>query len=106
MTAARVRLLRLEVHRHAVDAVAEPRGRRTVGKHVTEMAAAAAAMHLGADHAVGSIHGFLDRTGLRIVEARPAGATLELLLRLEQRLLAAGTVERAGALFEIQRAAP
>src|SRR5438477_5148111 len=42
-----------------------------------EMTAAAAAMHLGADHAVGAIHGFLDRAGFRIVEARPAGAALE-----------------------------
>src|SRR5262249_50795869 len=99
------RSFRLEVHRHAVDAVAQSGGRRPVRKDVAEMAAAAAAMHLGANHAVAPIHGLLDRAILRIIETRPAGAALEFLLRLEQRLLAAGTTERAGALFEIERTA-
>src|SRR4051812_41364301 len=36
-------LLRLELHRHAVDAVAQPRRRRTVREDVAEMTAAAAA---------------------------------------------------------------
>ena len=54
-------LLRLEIHRHAVDAVAQAGRRRAVGKHVTEMAAAAAAMHLGADHAVAAVLRGLDR---------------------------------------------
>src|SRR5262249_16316275 len=48
----------------------------------------------------------LDRALLGIVEARPAGAALELLLRHEQRLAAARALERAGALLEIERAAP
>src|SRR5262245_51160281 len=69
------------------------------------MAAAAAAMHLGADHAVAAVDRVLDRARLRIVEARPAGAALELLLRLEQHLIATGTGECAGALLEIERAA-
>src|SRR5882724_7617522 len=44
---------RLEVHRYAVDAVAQMRRRRPVLEHVTEMAAATAAVHLRAHHAIG-----------------------------------------------------
>src|SRR5258708_18695896 len=69
------------------------------------MSAAAAAMHLGAYHAPAAVGRGLDGARLRIVEARPAGAALELLLRGEQRLVAAGAVERAGALLVIERAA-
>src|SRR5258708_35479456 len=69
------------------------------------MAAAAAAMHVGAYHAPAAVGRGLDRVRLRIVEARPAGAALELLLRGEQRLAAAGAVERAGTLLVIERAA-
>src|ERR1700688_5170604 len=69
------------------------------------MAAAAAAMHLGALHAPAAVGGVLDRSRHRSVEARPAGAALEFLFRSEQRLLAAGAIKRAGALFVIERAA-
>src|SRR4051794_10075469 len=78
--------------------------RRAILEHVPEMAAAAAAMHLGADHAVAAIGRGLDRTRDRIVEARPAGAALELLLRSEQLLSATHAGERAGALFVVERA--
>src|SRR3954471_22394678 len=97
--------LRLEVHGDAVDAVAQVRRRRAVLEHVTEVAAAAAAVHLGADHAVAAVGRGLDRARNRIVEARPAGAALELLLRCEQLLPAAHAGERAGALLVIERAA-
>ena len=53
----------------------------------------------------GSIEETVDRARLWVVEARPAGAALELLLRLEQRLPAARAGERAGALLVIERAA-
>src|ERR1700735_2923086 len=96
-------LLRLEVHRHAVDAVAQVGRRRTVLEHVAEMATAAAAVHLGAHPAVAAIARGLDRARLRIVEARPAGAALEFLLGGEQRLPAAGARERAGALLIVER---
>src|SRR5208283_5916774 len=100
------RLFGLEVHRHAVDAVAQMRRRRAVLEDVAEMAAAAAAMHLGAHHAVAAIGRGLDRAGHRIFEARPAGAALEFLLGGEQRLTAAGAGKRAGTLLVIERAAP
>src|SRR5215472_509159 len=100
------RLLRLEIHRHAIDAVAQMGRRRPVLENMAEMAAATAAMHLGANHAVARICRGLHCSGLRIVEARPTSAALELGFGDEQLLLAAGAIERAGALFVIECAAP
>src|SRR5580700_3703109 len=97
-------LRRLKVHRHAVDAVAQMRGRRAVLEDMAEMAAAAAAMHLGADHPVALVHRRLGRALDRIVEARPAGAAFEFLVGHEQRLGAARADERAGALLVVERA--
>src|SRR5829696_5256538 len=97
--------LRLEIERHAVDAIALMRRRRPVGKDMPEMAAATAAMHLDARHAEAAVLGGLHRSGLRIVETRPAGAAFEFLLRLEQRLPTADATESAGALLVIQRTA-
>src|SRR5262245_4794628 len=99
------RSLRLKIHRHAVDAIAQVRRRRAVLEYVAEMAAAAAAMHLGADHAVARVGRGLDSARHRVVEARPAGAALEFLLRHEQRLPAAGAAEGPGALLVIERTA-
>src|SRR5580692_9264362 len=96
--------LRLEIQRHAVDAIAQVRRRRAIVEDVAEMAAAAAAVHLGALHAPAAVGGGIDRAWLRIVEARPAGAALEFLLRGEQRLPAADAGERAGAFLVIERA--
>src|SRR4029077_15794894 len=53
---------------------------------------------------VGAV-GVAEETGPRIVKPRPAGAALEFLLRGEQRLAAAGAIERAGAFLVIERAA-
>src|ERR1700733_14711715 len=98
--------LRLEFHGDAVDAIAQMGRRRAVVEDVAEMAAAAVAMHLGADHAVAAIGRGFDRAVDRIVEARPAGAALELRLRHEQRLVAPGTHEGAMPLLEVQGTAP
>src|SRR4029450_6324457 len=81
------------------------RRRGPVLEHVPEMAAAPAAMHLGAHHAIAAIGRGFDRALNRIVEARPAGAALELLLRHEQRLAAPGAGERAGTFLVVERAA-
>src|SRR5205814_1308289 len=94
-----------ELHGDAVDAVALAGRRRAVVEDVPEMAAAAAAVHLRADHAVALVRAGLHRAGCWIVEARPAGAALELLLRYEQRLIAPRADERAGAFLEVERAA-
>src|SRR5262249_39573266 len=69
------------------------------------MAAAAAAVHLGAAHAVAEVLGGLDRVRLRIVEARPGGSAVELALGAKQWLAAADAAERAGALLVVERAA-
>ena len=50
-----------------------------------------------------AIGGRLDRAVHRRVEARPAGAALELRVRREQLLAATGAAERARALFLVQR---
>ncbi len=98
-------LFRLEVHGDAVDAVAQMRGRRAILENMPEVAAAAAAMHLGAHHAVAAIGRGLDRAFNRNVEARPPGAALELLLRHEQVLTAGGAAEGAGAFLIVEGAA-
>src|SRR6266436_5781145 len=100
------RLLGLEIHGDAVDAIAQMRRRRPILEHVAEMASAAAAVNLRARHAVAAIGRGFDRARHRIVETRPAGAALELRLRHEQRLAAADADEGAGALLEVERAAP
>src|SRR5262249_57903684 len=81
--------LRLEVQCHAVDAITQMCGWRPVLEHMAEMAAAAAAVHFRAHHPEAAIGCGLDRARNRVIEARPAGAALELRLRHEQRLLAA-----------------
>src|SRR5262245_27746479 len=100
-----LRRVRLEFRRHAIDAVAQAGRRRAVGKHMPQMAAAAAAMHFGAQHAIAAVLGGFDRAVDWSVEAWPAGAALELGLRREQRLVAGGANECARALFIEQRAA-
>src|SRR5882724_1941908 len=83
-------LLGLEIQRRRVDAVALARRLGAVGKDVAEMSGTAGAMHLGARHeeaAVGlGLDGFLAG---RLIEARPAGAGIELRRRIEHRLAAA-----------------
>src|ERR1700677_2436658 len=80
------------------------RRRRAVVEDVPEVTAAAAAVHLGANHAVGVVGRAFDRARLRIVEAWPSGAALELLLRGKQRLPAASARKRAGAFLVVERA--
>src|SRR5438874_3003377 len=88
----------------AVHAVAQPGRLRPVVEHVPEMAAAAAAVDFGPQHAEGPIFGLADGVVERLVEARPAGAALELGLRGEQRQVATGTGEDALAMLVEQRA--
>src|ERR1700692_2334838 len=83
-------LVRFEVHCDAVDAIAKMRRRRPIVEDMPEGTAAPAAMHLGANHTETLVCGRLDRPLDGVVEARPAGAALELLFRHEQRLAAVG----------------
>src|SRR5262252_4627097 len=98
-------LLGLKIHRDAIDAVTQMGRRRAILEDMTEMAAAAAAVHLSAGHAIAPVGRRFDRPFNRIVKARPAGAAVEFLLRYEQRLIAAGAGEGAVTLLVIERAA-
>src|SRR5262245_49010061 len=69
-----------EVQRHGVDAVAQARGRRAVGEHVSLVAAAAGAEKLRTHHAEARVVLFTQVIFVeRRREARPAGAAVELL---------------------------
>src|SRR5687768_5559010 len=84
-------LVRLEIEGRRIDAVAQALGTWAIRKQVTEMAAAAGAAHLGADHAVAAVlmEGHLLAIGRRR-EARPVAAAVELGRAVEQKLAAAG----------------
>src|SRR3546814_12693055 len=78
-----------EVKRRAVDAKAQPRRSRPVGKDMAKMAFAGGAAHFGADHAVAGVANFADRAlagGGGI--ARPARAGVIFGAAVEQRCAA------------------
>src|SRR4051812_48323172 len=82
----------LQVERAGVDAVALAGRPGAVREHVPQVAAAGAARHLGADHAVAAVLVHLDvRVLPRLGEAGPARAGLELGVGAEQLGAAAGT---------------
>src|SRR3954452_2904971 len=103
-TLARRGRRRVEHQRKTVHAVAQAGGLGAVVEDMAEMAAAAAAMDFGAQHAEGAVLGLADRVLQRLPETRPAGAALELGIGREQRQVAAGAGERALAMFFQQRA--
>ena len=94
----------MKQQRKAVHAVAQPGRLRPIVEDVPEMAAAAAAVNLGAHHAQRPILGLADGVLKRLVETRPAGAAFELGLRREQRQVASGAGEDALAMLLQQRA--
>jgi len=96
---------RLKVHRDAVDAIAQMRGRGAVVEDVAKVAPTTATVHLGANHPVAAVLGGFDRTLHRIVETRPTRSTLEFSLGREHRLTTSGTNEGAGTLLMIERTA-
>ena len=84
-------LFLLELERDGIDAVPQARGRGAVVEHVTEVAVAAAAEHLFADHTVARV-GFSSHVfGLhRSDETGPARPGVELLEGAKQGIAAAG----------------
>ncbi len=90
--------------RGAIHAVAHAGGLGAIGEDVAEMAAAARAVDLRARHQMSVIFARGHRSGERLQEARPAGAALELRLRLVERLAAAGAAEHARAVLVVERA--
>src|SRR6202040_3059614 len=99
----RRRRRRMKYQRVAVHAVAQSGRLRPIVEDVTEMAAAAAAVHFGAQNAEGAVFGLADGIVERLIEARPAGAALELGLRGEQRQVTTGAGEDALAMLLQQR---
>ena len=93
----------MEHQAETVDAVAQAGRLRPVVENMPEMAAAAAAMHLGPQHPVGPVFGLADGVLERLIETRPAGAALEFRLRGEQRQIAAGAGEGALAVLFQER---
>src|SRR5690606_18657287 len=81
----------VEVYRRRIDAIAQPRRPRSIGKDVAEMALAPCAAHLGTNHAVAGIamlgdHRRVGGGG----EARPAAARIIFGSAFEQLDAAAG----------------
>src|SRR5882757_10169343 len=84
-------LLRLQLQRRRIDAVAQARRAGAVVEDVAEMAAAFRAQHLGADHAVADVALLVDMAvDCRRRKTRPAAAGIEFWVGFEQRLAAAG----------------
>src|SRR5262245_16317549 len=98
--------LGLELQSHSVHAIAQARRRRSIIEHVAEVATAALAVDLCASHE----QALVDAGGYRIfegcIEARPAGAAVELGLRREQGKIAPGAQVGAGRILLVKGAAP
>src|SRR5581483_4976483 len=102
----RLRSRRMKHQRETVHAIAQAGRLGAVIEDVAEMAAAAAAVDLGSEHAEGAILGLADRILERLVEARPASAALEFGVGGEQRQVAAGAGKDALAMLLQKRARP
>src|SRR4051794_17928521 len=68
------------------------------------MTAAAAAMHLSADHEKAAVGMGLDCVFERLVKARPAGAAVEFGGGIEERLTASGAMIDTGIVNLVERA--
>src|SRR5262249_26777373 len=97
-------VLRLELQRRAIDAIAPAcRVAGAIGEDMTEMAFAAGTAHFGAAHEKGTVvvlrHGGL---GGRLVEAWPAGPGIELGAGCEQGCRTGRAQEGALALLAVE----
>ena len=91
---------RLEDQRRRVDAVAQARGRRAVGKHVPEVSPTGGTVYFDPVHAQAVVVRRLHVRRIdRCVKARPAGAGVVLRLRREERQSAPGTPVNARLLM-------
>ena len=89
-----------ELQRHRVEAVPQAGWAWAVREHVAEVAAAPSADDLVANHAVAGVAVNADVLRVeRCIEARPAGARLELGSRPEEWQIAESAVVHAGLLF-------
>src|SRR5215471_19288734 len=88
---------RRESHRESVHAVAQSRRFRAVVEYVTQMAAAAPAMHFRAHHAPRTVLARCDGVIERRPEARPARVAVELRARRKEVEAASRAPEQAAA---------
>src|SRR6266540_4017243 len=91
-----------ELHRHAVDAIAETRWFRAVLEHVSEMAATTPAMHFRARHEPGPIGRRFHRIGKRLVKTWPTRSAFKFGLGAKERLVAPGAHEHPFTLLLVQ----
>ncbi len=93
-----------ELHRHRIHAVAQAGGPRAIVENMAQMRIATGADHLGA-HGTETGVGLLDYIllGNGLPETGPAGARVELGIRVIQRRGAADAAERAMTVLVIQR---
>src|ERR1019366_7013508 len=82
---------RRKVNRGGIDAVAQPRRRRSVVKDVSQMPATLRAEDLGASTKERTVNPFDDGARFAGVEARPPAAGVEFLCGAEELLSAAAT---------------
>src|SRR4029077_12100504 len=88
-------LLRREVERRRVHAVAQPGGPGTIRKNVAQMRIAAGTARLGASHAITGVGMFADVLAVGGgKEARPSGSRIEFCFRAKEQCAAADAVVR------------
>src|SRR5689334_17064048 len=90
---------RMKHESKAVHAITQAGGLRPVVKHVTEMPATSAAMHLGSGHAKRAVLGGSNGIVEGLEETRPARAALELRFRRKQRQIASRTGKNSLAML-------
>src|ERR1700681_4262173 len=97
-------LLRIEGQGDAVHTVPHTCRVRAIREHMTEVPAAARAVHFDTRHAQGGICRRLDTVLERLEEARPPRAAFKFRVRRKQRLAAGATLESPGPFLTIERA--
>lgn len=75
--------VRAKLERYSIHAVAEPRGRRTVRKHMTQVTTAPCAVHLSPCHEQASVNRRLHRVVERLPETWPTRTALVFGFRIE-----------------------
>lgn len=85
-----------KIQSRTIDAIAQARGRWSIGKHMPQMRAAAIAHHFGAYHAVRGVTLLGNRLlRNRRIKTRPAATCVELILRRKQHRITHHAMIRA-----------
>ena len=85
-----------KIQSRTIDAIAQARGRWSIGKHMPQMRAAGMAHHFGAYHAVRGVTVLGNRLlRNRRIKTRPAATCVELILRRKQHRITHHAMIRA-----------